>query len=246
MSRREIEELYQILRGWEKNFSQTPNLEEIKKRFSLLSDPHLAQLHTRIHMKISPQELFNLLVPLERNLQKSLRDDEFMVLEKDKALRPHQQVPLFLVLENIRSAFNVGSLFRTAEALGLEGLYLAGYTATPESEKVQKTSLSTEAWIPWKQVTDSQEAVKELKQKNVRVVAVETTREALDLSEPFWAGPTAFVFGNERFGLDLESLRAADEVRSIPLLGRKNSLNVANCAAICCYEWIRQWNLNLK
>lgn len=245
-----LSSLYQFLREWERSFPQMPsgedlenfkkNLHELQKS-SLPEISKLSSLTTHFHLKLSAQELFNLIVPFERALQKSLRDDEFLVSDRDHLALLQEAFPLYLVLENFRSAFNVGSFFRLGEAMGAQEILLCGYTATPDNEKIKKTTMGTEEWLAWSHHLSTVKALRSLKEKNIRVIAIETAASAVALTEKFTPGPTALVFGNERFGLNAETLREVDEIRHIPLLGRKNSLNVASCGAICVHEWIRQW-----
>lgn len=245
-----VEEIYRFLRQWESAFPKKPDLHELEQfkiKLSQLSGSskteikHLAKLASHLHQDLSAKELFTFLVPLERTLQKSLRDDEFMISEGDQPKIQPKIFPLILVLENIRSAFNVGAFFRTAEALGAQEIILCGYTPTPQQEKTKKTTMGTEAWIPWQTVESTEQALRELKGLGFRVIGLETSHQAQPITETFFHVPTAFVFGNERFGLQLTTLQNCDEIRKIELLGQKNSLNVAQCGAIVCHEWIRQW-----
>lgn len=250
---KKVEELYKLLRNWESHFTDgvsesflhvfKTDLKELSSS-SAVEIQKLASLFPHFHAHISSRELFNLMIPFERALQKSLRDDEFLVSEKDEARVPSEKFPLYLILENLRSAFNVGAFFRMAEALGVKEIHLAGYTATPENEKIKKTTMGTDSWQKWKQVESVSDSVRELRDQGVRIVAIETSEKALSVEKPFQPRPTAFIFGNERFGLSLETLQLADEIRHVSLVGQKNSLNVATCGAICCHEWIRQWKKN--
>ena len=140
-------------------------------------------------------------------------------------------------IENLR----VAALARTAEALGGQEILLCGYTPTPKQEKIKKTTMGTEAWIPWRAIESTEQAISELKALGFRLIGLETSPKAEPITETFFHAPTAFVFGNERFGLSLSTLQLCDELRRIELSGQKNSLNVAHCGAIVCHEWIRQW-----
>jgi 23S rRNA (guanosine2251-2'-O)-methyltransferase len=255
MDLKKVEEIYKFLRQWEVNFTAGISDDDIKKLKSDLQSlssnsqieiQKLSGLVPHFHANMTSRELFNLLIPFERALQKSLRDDEFLVSDKDQDKYPTQKYPLYIILENLRSAFNVGAFFRMAEALGAEEIILAGYTATPENEKIKKTTMGTDSWQRWRQASSLADAVQELKAKGVRIVAVETSEKAIPVEKPFQVKPTAFIFGNERFGLGLETLQMADEIRQVSLIGQKNSLNVATCGAICCHEWIRQWKKNTQ
>lgn len=180
-------------------------------------------------------------IPFERLLHKILQDDDFLIVENDKDVGPVEKLPLIFVLDNIRSAFNVGSIFRTAECLGAEKVLLCGYTPLPTQGKVEKTAMGTQEYMDWAEGGKLFECLESLKEEGYRLIALETAASAEDLYEDFSDEPTAFILGNERFGLDLEILKLIDEVRIVPLRGRKNSLNVGVTAAVAGFEWMRQW-----
>ncbi|MGZ3775033.1 MAG: RNA methyltransferase [Pseudobdellovibrionaceae bacterium] len=204
----------------------------------------LADLQKHLVPEMTLKHFISFAVPFERLLHKNLRDDDFLIVENDKSAVTHEKLPLVFVLENIRSAFNVGSIFRTAECLAAQKIYLCGYTPNPTQWKVGKTAMGTEEFIPWEEFTRLEDCIKKLKDNGYRVVALETAAHATDLYEPFPSmEPTAFLLGNERFGLDSEIFKSIDEIRIIPLRGRKNSLNVGVTAAVAGFEWMRQWRL---
>lgn len=224
-----------------------PQLQELKKRISALAvseNPDVARLaeiqkHLNSHMTL--KHFVNFAIPFERLLHKNLQDDDFLIVENDKEASAQEPLPLVFVLDNIRSAFNVGSIFRTAECLGARKIYLCGYTPNPTQWKVEKTAMGTQEYLPWQESPKLLECLEELKDEGYRIVALETAASAQDLYEPFEMEQTAFVLGNERFGLDPEILKVIDEVRIVPLRGRKNSLNVGVTAAVAGFEWMRQW-----
>ncbi len=211
----------------------TSTSEDIQK-FSQISN-HLKPSMTLKHFSAY-------LLPVERLLNKKLRDDDFLISTTDKKSSPCKPLPLIFVLDNIRSAFNVGSIFRTADGLHAEEIYLCGYTPTPEQEQVNKTALGTQKNVAWSFYDKTSEALQKLKQQGYKIIALETSEKAQELYAPLVAGPTALVLGNERYGLDAQVLNLVDEVRSIPLRGLKNSLNVGVTAAVAGFEWARQWN----
>lgn len=216
------------------NLSASENLDV--NRLSLI-EKHLVPEMTLKHFS-------SFALPFERLLHKNLQDDDFLVIENDKEASALEKLPLVFVLDNIRSAFNVGSIFRTAECLGASHIYLCGYTPLPTQGKLEKTAMGTQEDTPWSEAGRLFECLEELKDEGYRIVALETAASASDLYEEFPTEPTAFVVGNERFGLDPEILKVIDEVRIIPLRGKKNSLNVGVTAAIAGFEWMRQWRLN--
>jgi tRNA G18 (ribose-2'-O)-methylase SpoU len=203
----------------------------------------LASLENHLQAKMTLKHFISFAIPFERLLHKNLQDDDFLIVENDKSEKPVENIPLVFVLDNIRSAFNVGSIFRTAECLGAEKIYLCGYTPLPNQWKVEKTAMGTQEYMTWEEAPKLLECLESLKEDAYRIVALETAASATDLYETFEKEPTAFVLGNERFGLDSEILKVIDEVRIIPLNGRKNSLNVGVTAAVAGFEWMRQWRM---
>ncbi len=201
----------------------------------------LAESEKHLVHDMTLKHFVNYALPFERLLNKNLRDDEFLIVENDRPEATQEKLPLVFVLDNIRSAFNVGSIFRTAECLGAERVILCGYTPSPEQTPVTKTAMGTQELINWESAPRLLEALQALKDEGYRVVALETTASATDLYSEFSDEPTALVLGNERFGLDPEILKVIDEVRIVPLRGRKNSLNVGVTAAVAGFEWMRQW-----
>jgi len=182
-----------------------------------------------------------LIVPLERELQKNPSDEDFLITHQDRPFTQKKTWPLHIALDHWRSAFNVGSLFRTADGLGIEKLHLWGYTPTPENKAVQKTSLDSHLSVPWASSEKTSTALLELKKQGYHLVAFETSARSVSLEEKFPQQKTVMIFGNERFGMNSEDLKLCDEVRQIPMHGIKNSLNVSVCAALAIYEWKKQW-----
>lgn len=204
----------------------------------------LAEIPKHLHPQMSLKHYVSWLVPLERLLQRELRDDEFLISTQDQAsISPLEKIPLVLILHNLRSAFNVGSIFRTAECFGLQKIYLCGYTPLPTQTKLLKTAMGTEQWVSWEEVPSLEDLLQKLK-PDFQLVAFETSPQAKALYEAFPKKPTAFVFGNERFGLESSVLAACHEVRQIPVRGQKNSLNVGVASAIATAEFARQWGLS--
>jgi 23S rRNA (guanosine2251-2'-O)-methyltransferase len=135
--------------------------------------------------------------------------------------------PLYIVLDNLRSAFNVGAIFRTCDALRVSGLYLCGCTAFPPHVKLAKTSLGTIDYVPWKRYETALEAVCALRAEKIPVWAAETTSRSKLFYKVQYPPALGLVFGNEALGVSREALEECDEIIEIPLHGFKNSLNVA-------------------
>ncbi len=213
---------------------------------SLTLSPHvvvskLAQLERLVRPELALRELDHLLVPIERALEWD-RDDELPLLKTDGLLPATQDkptIPLIFYLDHLRSAYNVGSLFRLGEALGIEALWLGGYTATPDNPKVAKAAMGCESKVPW---TSLPEGPLSLAQP-YRLIALEVHPKAISILEPFDKVPTVLIAGNERFGIGPQLLSQCYEIRTIPMAGWKNSLNVTQALSIAAFEWKRQYEL---
>ena len=146
--------------------------------------------------------------------------------------------PTFAVLYNIRSVYNVGSIFRTAECLGVSELILVGYTPAPVDrfgrprKDFSKVALGAEATLPWRSFSNMPAVLKFLKTKHARIVAVEQASGALDYKDIRVKPPVAFIFGNEVGGIPPAVLLRCDTVVEIKMRGKKESLNVSIAAAI--------------
>lgn len=145
-----------------------------------------------------------------------------------------------VVLENIRSAFNVGSVFRSCESAGVDHLYLTGYTATPENPKVLKTALFSHESVSWSHHKDTMAVVESLIEAGNTVIAFETTKDAVSMYDYHFPDKSAIIFGNEVNGISPEILSLAKETVKIPMFGKKESLNIAVAAGIGIYEVKRQ------
>lgn len=224
-------------------------LGELRARIARLSGAEsqdlrrLAKWADHLHEGLSLKHFFALLVPFERLTRRSVRDDEFLVLESDSARgeKPLVRTPLTVVLENIRSAFNVGAVFRTAECFGATEIVLCGYTPDPGDEKTAKTSMGTGSDVSWRRFDRATDAIETLKAAGYTVVALETVQGAETLGRFEFPERTALLLGNERFGVSPDILARADALCRIPLRGRKNSLNVGIAFGIAAAEFDRQW-----
>jgi len=212
--------------------------------------PDLKRLdfHTRnLTPEMSARHLATILVPFERLSGRALRDDEFLVTSDDAPFESERSVaPFVVVADNLRSAFNVGAIFRTAEAFGAEKVILSGYTPTPENDKTARTSLGADRSIAWEEAANASEAIARLRAEGYTIIALETSERAIDLDEFEWPEKPALILGNERFGLDHDVLKSADHLLRIPLYGRKNSLNVGIAFGIAAAAWRRAYEKKLK
>jgi 23S rRNA (guanosine2251-2'-O)-methyltransferase len=149
------------------------------------------------------------------------------------------KIPIIAVLENIRSAYNIGSVFRTADAFLLEGIYICGYSAFPPHKEIKKTALGAEETVHWKHFKTSKEAVEELKKDGYKIFAVEQAEGSIRLQEFKAQEKLAVIFGNEVTGVEQSTIEMADGCIEIPQLGMKHSLNISVAAGIVLWEIIR-------
>jgi tRNA G18 (ribose-2'-O)-methylase SpoU len=151
------------------------------------------------------------------------------------------KTPVIAVLENIRSAYNVGSVFRTADAFLLEAIYLTGYTCTPPHKEIKKTALGAEDTVSWKHFTNAATAIEELKANGYKVFAVEqaiNSRQLQDIKLGI-EEKIAVIFGNEVTGVEQTTIAQCDGCIEIPQLGMKHSLNIATAAGVVLWEIVR-------
>jgi len=154
--------------------------------------------------------------------------------------RQSEKIPVIVVLENIRSAYNVGSIFRTSDAFLLHSIYICGYTAYPPHKEIKKTALGAEESVSWKYFKDVNEAIAEIREQGFKVYAVEQAVDSWKLgSFTTEDEKVAVVFGNEVTGVEQSTIAASDGVIEIPQLGMKHSLNVATAAGVVLWELVR-------
>jgi tRNA G18 (ribose-2'-O)-methylase SpoU len=169
--------------------------------------------------------------------------DELMELRAKAEESSHwQRHPVSVVLDNIRSMYNVGSIFRTADAAAAQLVVLAGFTPRPPRKEIAKTALGATETVPWDQYDDPVEAVLKLKQAGYTVLAVEIAEGSLTvdaLEEHHY--PLALVFGNEVHGVSDAVLAACDGAVEIPMYGAKHSLNVAVSAGVAILGAVERW-----
>ena len=150
------------------------------------------------------------------------------------------KIPVIAVLENIRSAYNVGSVFRTADAFLLAGVYCIGYTAHPPNPKLQKTALDSTLTVPWQYFSTSHQAIEALKKEGYIIYAAEQTDTPKYIQTiNFSTQKTAIIFGNEITGVNQDTLDLCHASIEIPQLGLKHSINVANAASIIIWEAVK-------
>jgi 23S rRNA (guanosine2251-2'-O)-methyltransferase len=149
--------------------------------------------------------------------------------------------PLVVVMDNIRSMHNVGSVFRTADAFLISGICLCGFTPQPPHRDIHKTALGATDSVDWLYYENTVDAVLALKERGYKVLAIEQTEGSIMLDEYVHVNiPTAFVFGNEVDGVSDEVIQVCDGVIEIPQWGMKHSLNISVAAAVVLWEFVRK------
>lgn len=150
------------------------------------------------------------------------------ILAKWRKNKPPHPFPIIAILDNLRSAYNVGSIFRTTCCAYIEKLILCGITATPPHSGIEKTALGTTEFVPWEYELSTLSAVEKLKKKGYKIASLELTDKSIPIqkitSKDF---PLALIIGNEVDGVSEEVLKLSDIILEIPLFGEKESLNVA-------------------
>jgi 23S rRNA (guanosine2251-2'-O)-methyltransferase len=154
-----------------------------------------------------------------------------------------KKFPLVVVLDNIRSALNVGAMFRTSDGAGVQKIYLTGITPYPPHNKIPKTALGAIEMMDWEYNKNTIDVLNNLKNDGYKLISVELTENAENYSKIEYKKPTALIFGNEINGISKEILDLSDSVVYIPMYGKKESLNVATTFGIMVYEVVRQWTI---
>lgn len=144
--------------------------------------------------------------------------------------------PIYLILENVYDTYNIGGLFRLADALGVTKLYLCGECEIPPNHKIKKASIGTYKIVPWEYRKTAREVIEELHEKNVQIIAVEQSTKSIPYTKAMYQFPLALIVGNETYGVLPETLELADQIVEIPMWGINKSLNVIVSAAIVSYH----------
>lgn len=243
-----LDSLWRLCGQWEK---QTwDNKESQKNKLAFLSYLQTLSKHESLELReiskeflelplASPKDLEVILMKLERLLKKDITEDEFLITTEDSSYnKKEQENEVHLILDNLRSSFNVGSLFRSAEAFGVTRVHLCGYTATPENSKTAKAALGAEEWVKWSYWENTLQCLDTLSKDGLSIYAFETCEGSTDINLVKPTFPAAILLGNERYGLASPALNRAHHLINVPLSGRKNSLNVSVCGAIAMQRFL--------
>ena len=156
------------------------------------------------------------------------------------------KLPIIIVLDNVRSLYNVGSVFRTADSFLLKAVYLCGITAKPPHREIEKTALGATETVEWVYFNDTREAIGRLKCSNFEIIAIEQTENSVALNE-FIPKPDrsyALIFGHEVKGVQQNIVNLSDHCIEIPQLGTKHSLNIAVCAGIVIWDFYTKLDIH--
>ena len=157
-----------------------------------------------------------------------------------------RELPVSVLLENLRSAYNVGSFFRTADAVRAHKLLLCGISATPPHKGVLKTALGSEDTVRWEHAEEALNAARAEQQRGCELAVIETSVRSVDLFDWVPRFPVCLVFGNEKEGVSPEMAELCDTHVRIPMLGFKHSLNVSTAGGVVLYELLRKYRLLLR
>jgi tRNA G18 (ribose-2'-O)-methylase SpoU len=165
---------------------------------------------------------------------KELRDvKEEDIVDKLKTIKRR---PMYFILENIYDTYNIGGLFRLADALAIEKIYICGESEIPPNSKIKKASIGTYKVVPWEYKKTAKEAIEELRSKlKINIIAVEQAKNSIPYSKADYSEPVALILGNETYGVTDDTLKLADQIVEIPMWGINKSLNVIVSAAIVSY-----------
>ncbi|WP_418501047.1 RNA methyltransferase [Flagellimonas sp.] len=170
-------------------------------------------------------------------MNRKLENSELERLDVE-GFKEAEKSPMIIILDNVRSLNNIGSVFRTADAFLVQKIYLCGITATPPHKDIRKTALGATESVDWEYRKDTLELVEELKSNHIKVISVEQAENAIMLNE-FQVDTDktiALIFGNEVKGVSQEVVSASDAVLEIPQLGTKHSLNISVSAGIVVWD----------
>lgn len=188
----------------------------------------------------APHDIIRLINPILRRINSKYDENEPQVTRYDTEARPHLQKAPYLITviaDNLRSRYNLGAIYRTAECVSARWMYLCGISAFPPVNAFVKSFMGTEERVPYTVMYDTETAMKECRNKGIPVIALETVTNSKSLFDYKPTQPVAVILGNEALGIETKILKQADEILHIPIFGWKNSLNVSNAFTLAAY-WL--------
>jgi 23S rRNA (guanosine2251-2'-O)-methyltransferase len=149
--------------------------------------------------------------------------------------------PVYIIVDNVLDTYNIGSMFRLADAVAVEKVYLCGGTETPPHHRIKKASINTTEWVPWEYASTAVEAVKSLKLQvpNIQVVSIEQSEKSVPYDQIDYKFPVALIVGHETDGVSRQALEVSDYIAEMPMWGINISLNVMVSLGIMLYEVMR-------
>lgn len=242
---KKLNELYKLALVIEKKIgAEGLSLEDkitFCQKLELIEENKISQLSARVKVGMNQQQFTCFIVPIERELKNRITDAEILIEQNDDILENKKSNnELIIVLDNIRSPFNMGAVLRSCDALGVKEVLTTGYTPGLDDLRVQKISMGAWKNIHLIKFKNFDEVRAYLMDKKYKIIAVETVSEAINIQEAYLEERSALVFGNERFGLSKQDLLLCDQIVKLPVFGIKNSLNINAALTVCGYEWIRQ------
>ena len=164
-----------------------------------------------------------------------------ITLDETKKIKRH---PIYALADNIRSIYNVGSIFRTSDAALIEKLYLTGYTPYPPRPEIEKVALGSTEAVPWEYIKNPLDAVKKIKEEGIKIVPLEITQNSRDFTEIEASEfPLCLILGNELTGVSNDIIELSDFSIEIPQYGFKHSINVSVAYGIAVMELVRKLNI---
>ncbi len=173
-------------------------------------------------------------------MRKLTHEEILQIKPSIEEVKKKKRNPIYVILDNIRSLHNVGAIFRTSDAVLVEKIYLCGITGCPPRNEISKTALGAEELVPWEYKEEAVDAIKDLKERGVKIVAVELAEGSVLYDKAEYDFPVCFIFGHEVHGIADEVMEYVDMSVYLPMLGRANSLNVATCYGIIVYDALRK------
>lgn len=240
-----LEALDALERAWDDPERRAEALEVARRQAAGLEAgkdplaPGLRDLPRRLAADLAPHELSALIVPLERALDRRVRDEDFLPVT-DRGEPREEPMPVCVVADSLRSAWNVGGFFRTGECLGVREIWLTGYSAGPDDARVARAAMGTDRRVAWRRLRSAGDALRALRERGDFAIALETDEAHPTLALVELRFPCALLLGNERFGLSPSVVAEADARARIPTYGAKASLNVVSALAIALHELRRR------
>ena len=158
-----------------------------------------------------------------------------------KDMKSISRTPIYIVLDRIIDTYNIGSLFRLADAIAAEKVFLCGEMEYPPSSRIHKAAVGTEEWVPWEKSDSTLEVIQKLKNQGVQIIAVEQNPRSISYKQLTPKFPCAIVVGSETGGMDKKVLREADLIVELPMLGVNKSFNVWGSAAVVAYKLLERF-----